>query len=181
MTGEIRREKILECIKNSHAPLSGTELAKRFTVSRQVIVQDIALLRVANNDILSTNRGYLLNTPNVMQRVFQVLHRKEDIVDELYTIVDLGGKVVDVFVDHKVYGKISVVLIIRSRKDVDAFMEAIHAGQAAPLMDMTSGYHYHTVEAESEMILDAIEKMLKDKDYLVEDIVTSSMPKCPVT
>lgn len=169
MNGEMRRQKILESIKSSPQPLSGAELAKQFQVSRQVIVQDIALLRVARHDIVSTNRGYILNGPQTWQRVFKVLHGEEDIVDELNTIVDQGGKVVDVFVNHKIYGKLRAEMQIRSRRDVEEFMKDIHSGKSAPLMNTTSGYHYHTVEAEVENVLNLVENALKEKNYLVEE------------
>jgi len=168
MTGEIRRQEILECMRSSLHPLSGTELAKQFHVSRQVIVQDIALLRVANHDIISTNRGYMLNTPKVPRRIFKVLHNEADIGDELCTIVDFGGKVVDVFVKHKIYGQVRAEMDIRSRRDVEEFMKELHSGKSSPLMNITSGYHYHTIEAESEKVLDFVENALKAKNYLVE-------------
>ena len=61
MNGEERREKLVELLKNTESPLSGTRLSRLLHVSRQVIVNDIALLRAANVDILSTNKGYLLS------------------------------------------------------------------------------------------------------------------------
>lgn len=167
MTGDIRRPEILECIRKSRHPLSGTELAKQFKVSRQVIVQDVALLRVAGHDIVSTNRGYLLQMPQAHQRIFKIFHGESEIVDELYTIVDIGGKVIDVFVNHKVYGQIRADMKIHSRRDVTAFMEEIRSGKSSPLMNTTSGYHYHTVEAESREVLDLVESALKEKGYLV--------------
>ena len=60
MNAEKRRENILKLLAESDSPLSGTDLAKCLAVSRQVIVQDIALLRAVNKNILSTNKGYLL-------------------------------------------------------------------------------------------------------------------------
>jgi len=149
-------------------PLSGTELAQQFHVSRQVIVQDIALLRAAHHDIVSTNRGYLLNNPKCIRRIFKTRHDNDEIVDELQSIVDAGGKVTDVFVNHKVYGQIRADMAIRSRKDIDKFMQDICSGKSTPLLNVTAGYHYHTVEAESEETLDYIEKILREKKYLVE-------------
>ena len=61
--GDIRREKIIEIMSNQKEPVSGSDLAKKFSVSRQVIVQDIALLRATNKNILSTNKGYFLYNP----------------------------------------------------------------------------------------------------------------------
>ena len=58
MTGSRRREEIVSKIKSSEVPVPGKELAKVYDVSRQVIVQDIALIRAAGYDIISTNRIY---------------------------------------------------------------------------------------------------------------------------
>jgi len=167
MTSEIRRKEILKCMNNCSHPLSGTELANQFQVSRQVIVQDIALLRAASHDIISTNRGYLLNAPSLTQRVFKVRHTTNQIQDELYSIVDSGGNIKDVFVNHKVYGQLRADLSIHSRRDVDDFMDDIRSGKSSPLSTVTAGYHYHTVEAESENALDYIENTLLKKGYLV--------------
>lgn len=168
MNGEQRRQEILAQIKQSTEPVSGTELAKCYQVSRQVIVQDIALLRVTHKNIVATNRGYMLNAPRVHSRIFKVFHRYDEIVDELYTVVDLGARVTDVFVNHKVYGQVKAKMSIRSRRDVEEFMEEIRAGKSTPLMNITSGYHYHTIEAETKKVLEIVEKALKEKGYLVE-------------
>ena len=97
MEGEARREKIMETLRREQGPVSGTELAARMGVSRQVIVQDIALLRVSYQNIISTNRGYLLYAEPAerrrCRRVVKVKHDREDIVRELDCIVDAGGSV----------------------------------------------------------------------------------------
>ena len=105
MTGTERRNQIVERIKKNDVPVSGTMLAKEFEVSRQVIVQDIALIRAAGYDIISTHRGYLLNEPISANRIFKVQHTDEQTEEELYSIVDLGGTVANVMVNHKVYGQ----------------------------------------------------------------------------
>ena len=51
MTGLDRREDVILQIQRSTCPLSGTKLAALYHVSRQVIVQDIALLRAAGYDL----------------------------------------------------------------------------------------------------------------------------------
>ncbi len=91
MTGEERRLEILNSIKMAKSPVSGAALANKYHVSRQVIVQDIALLRAANYEISSTNRGYVIHMPHKVTRVFSVFHTDEQIEDELNTIVDMGG------------------------------------------------------------------------------------------
>ncbi|MBO5278337.1 MAG: transcription repressor NadR [Lachnospiraceae bacterium] len=167
MTGEERRNQIVETIKNSTAPVAGVRLAEKYQVSRQVIVQDIALLRAAGYDILSTNRGYYIRQEKKMTRVFKVSHTDEEMEDELNTIVDLGGKVLDVYINHKVYGKIRAELNISSRRQVQEFLETIYSGKSSPLKNITSNYHYHTIEADSEKTFELIEQSLKEKNYLI--------------
>lgn len=82
--------------------------------------------------------------------------------------MDLGGIVLDVMVNHRVYGKMSAPLNIKNRRDVQLFMNNIRTGKSAPLMNVTSGYHFHHVSAEQEEILDEIEKALREKHYLAE-------------
>lgn len=168
MTGLERRQKIIRMIQESGTPVSGKELAKTCDVSRQVIVQDIALIRAAGYEIISTNRGYILNAPHTATRVFKVSHTDEQLEDELCAIVDLGGKVVDVIVNHRVYGRLEAPLGISSRKKVKEFIADIKSGKSSPLKNITSNYHYHTIEAENEETLDSIEEMLRAKKYLVE-------------
>lgn len=168
MTGEERREFIINKIKSSDRPISGTKLAELCDVSRQVVVQDIALIRASGCDIMSTNRGYIINEDKVHSRTFKVQHTEEQSEDEMNSIVDLGGKIVNVFVNHRVYGRMEADLNVSSRKKVKEFMYDIQNGKSSPLMRVTSNYHYHLIEAESEEILDEIENMLRDKGILVE-------------
>ena len=170
MEGERRREQLLLLLKQKKMPISGTDLAKQLGVSRQVIVQDIALLRAINKNILSTNKGYVLYEPELaggrVNRIFAVNHKKEQIRDELYTIVDCGGKVLDVVVEHDIYGQITVDLLLCNRLDVDEFVERIENSKSRPLHVLTDGEHWHTVEADMERVLDKIEEVLKEKGYL---------------
>lgn len=166
MTGKERREDILSTIKGMKQPISGTELAKKYDVSRQVIVQDMAILRAENYKIYSTNRGYLLENSLGVKKVFEVYHNDEEIEDELKTIVDLGGTIVDVFVEHQVYGSLRAELNINSRRKVEEFVKKIRSGEANPLKNLTFGNHFHTVEADNEETLNLIEKELKEKGYL---------------
>lgn len=170
MTGTERRDKIIEKIRFSEAPVSGGALAELCEVSRQVIVQDIALIRAAGVDILSTHRGYILNAPQAVSRTFKVWHTDERMEEELCSIVDFGGCVVNVMVNHRVYGRMKAELGIRSRRNVMEFLQDIRSGKSSPLKNITSGYHYHMVEADSEKTLDMIEEMLREKGFLVENI-----------
>lgn len=169
MNGYNRRQSLLNMIKTSSIPLSGSQLAAGLNVSRQVIVQDIALLRAADYDIISTNRGYLLNSRASARRIFHVRHRDEEIEEELNTIVDAGGKVIDVFVAHSVYGDLHAPLSIYSRNDIKKFINKLKSGEAAPLKNITNGNHFHTVDAYSEEILDDVGIALQEKGFLVTD------------
>lgn len=166
--GETRRLNIMRMLADSTGPLSGTELARAFGVSRQVIVQDIALIRAEGNDVISTNRGYIFTAPHTVSRIFKVHHTDADLENELCGIVDLGGKVINVMVNHRIYGHIEAELNISSRRQVENFMEDIRSGKSSPLKNITSDYHYHKVEAESEEILDMIQDMLKRRGFLIE-------------
>ncbi|HAF59936.1 MAG TPA: transcription repressor NadR [Bacillota bacterium] len=167
MKGDLRRKEIIKLLEESQEPLSGTALASHFKVSRQVIVQDITLLRAAGNKILSTYRGYVLEKEDSPSRIIKVRHDDNQIADELYTIVDAGGKVLDVFVNHEIYGELRVELMLASRKDVDTFTAQLKAGKISPLKHLTDDYHYHTVAGDSEETLDYIEEQLKKKGYLM--------------
>lgn len=170
MDGQTRRKEILKCIADSEKPVSGTKLAEMFQVSRQVIVQDIALLRAADCEIISTNRGYVCSGKSKAERVLYAYHTDDKMEEELNIVVDCGGTVEDVFVRHKVYGELRAVLNIRSRMQVRQFLENIKNGKSKPLTDITSGYHYHTITAESEEVLDMIESALKQAGICGESI-----------
>ncbi len=170
MEGNKRREKLIELLTTSKEPMSGSELAKALGVSRQVIVQDIALIRATNKNILSTNKGYLLyvQEPTKFNRCFLVKHSTEQIEEELCAIVDNGGKVLDVIVMHDIYGQIQTDLVLKNRQDVYEFVKKVEEKKMTPLKELTDGVHLHTVEADSEAILDRIEKVLYEKKFLLK-------------
>lgn len=170
MKADDRRKEIVNLLLSERSPISGGELSKRFGVSRQIIVQDILLLKAAGFEILSTHHGYVIHQTPLAERVFKVRHTTEQTEDELNLIVDLGGTVVDVFVWHKVYGKVEAKLNIFSRLHVRQFIEGVRSGKSTELMNITGGYHYHTIRAESEEILDQIGKALDDRKYIVPEI-----------
>lgn len=166
MTGKERRANIIDYLRESEFPLSGSQLAKLLNISRQLIVQDMALLRAEHHDILSTNNGYLLQSMQKPQRIFHVIHKDDSMLDELYTIVDLGGSIIDVHVLHRVYGNLSVPLNIKSRKDAKKLVEDIASGTCTPLKNLTQDEHFHIVEAGSSEDLDLIENELRQKGYI---------------
>lgn len=170
LTGPERRKLLLLMMRQSRAPICGSALGKETGVSRQVVVQDIALLRMQGHPIMSTTKGYYLedSSQNQYVRTVKVCHTNAQVEDELNTIVDFGGAVLDVMVNHRAYGKMVAPLNVKSRKDVQAFVDNIKSGKSMPLLNVTSGYHFHTISADSETILDDIEDMLRQKGYLAE-------------
>ena len=170
MKAQERRTAIANLLLSENRAVSGGELSEVFGVSRQIIVQDITVLRSAGYDILSTHSGYVMQDSPLKERVFKVYHTTAQTEDELNLIVDLGGTVVNIFVWHKVYGRVMANLNIFSRLHVKQFIEGVRTGKSTELMNITGGYHYHTVRAESEAVLDKIEKALAERGYIVPEI-----------
>ncbi len=170
MDGEGRRKELLNILIGANGPVSGDKLAAMLGVSRQVIVQDIALLRASDKMILSTNRGYLIYPMGFesVSRIFQVSHTTDEIRDELNIIVDSGGFVKNVMVDHDVYGVIQADLSLASRRDVEHFVKRVEESQAIPLKALGGDVHSHTVLADSNEVLDEIEDALRVKGYLIK-------------
>ncbi len=166
--GDKRRKNIVLQLKRASAPLSGQLLGKMCGVSRQIIVQDIAILRKEGYNILSTTRGYCFDVTKRVSRTVKVRHTNEETENELLTIVELGGKVLNVSVNHRIYGKLTAALNIQTLEDVQIFMKNIREGKSTPLMNITSGYHFHCIEADSVDTLDKIETALRENHYLTE-------------
>ena len=166
LTGAERRKKLIELLREQDAPLSGSTLGRVTGVSRQVVVQDVALLRTEGYPILSTNWGYHLAEPTSVTRLVKACHSNEETEEELNIIVDLGGCVEDVVVNHRAYGMVTARLGIKSRRDVQLLMERMRTGKSTPLMNITGGYHFHHISADREEILDEIEAALRDRGFL---------------
>ncbi len=172
LDGKERRNRIVELLCTSRVPLSGTELSKIFGVSRQVIVQDIALLRARNREIISTNKGYVLFNSlddDSVQTVVMVKHNSEEVYDEFETILELGGRILNVSIDHDYYGQIQIDLVINDLSDAKEFIQKMKESNSQPLKCLTGDIHYHTIAAPSEKILEIIRKELKEKGYLIEE------------
>jgi len=170
MKAQERRKSIINLLLSEDRPIPGGELSEKCGVSRQIIVQDISVLKGQGFDILSTHNGYILQKSPFKERVFKLRHTTEETEDELNIIVDLGGTVADVFVWHKVHGKLTAPPNIFSRLQVKQFMEGVRTGKSTELMNITGGYHYHTVRAEKEEFLDRIEAALDSKGFIVPEI-----------
>lgn len=166
----MRREDLLEALEAAGEPLAGGHLAQQFGVSRQVIVQNIALLRAEGHAIDATTRGYrLARSAAGVRDAFGVKHGPEATERELNTLVDLGIAVIDVVVYHPIYGELHGGLDLHSRRDVAQFMQRVRAERTTLLSSLTFGRHVHTVEAKDHQTLSAGRRALAELGILHED------------
>jgi len=169
MDGNERRKEIISYLGQSTAPINGTELAKHFGVSRQVIVQDMALLRAENKEILSTNKGYLLYRRPDQQSgctgIIAVQHTQEQTLEEMLILLEYGGRMLDVFVDHDLYGQIRADLVINTKEDALEFCEKMAHSKSRPLKELTGDCHYHTIWVPSPKVLKLIRQELTAKGF----------------
>ena len=158
-----RRTEILKLLQQEEKPVAARAMASQFGVSRQVIVQDMAVIRASTPGILSTTRGYVLQQDKdiACTREFKVRHGQEQAAEELNLIVDCGGRICNISISHRVYGSVTAEMDIRSRQDVNEFVQAINSSHSSVLSSATSGYHYHLIEASSQERLDLIGEQLK--------------------
>lgn len=165
-----RRAALSDYLSQAAGPVSASVLAARFSVSRQIIVGDIALLRAGGLDIAATPRGYLLPRPTPgLTRQLACVHRPEDMGRELELMVDNGCTVLDVIVEHPVYGQLTGQLQISSRYDVQQFLARVQAHDAAPLSMLTGGIHLHTLRCPDEAAYDRAYAALKAAGLLLDD------------
>lgn len=169
MNAETRRRNIVEHLSRSTAPVSATVLAGLFSVSRQVIVGDIALLRAAGEEIIATPRGYVLSKEHAgIIRTVAVKHTVSQTEQELCIFVDNGCTVEDVIIEHNIYGQMVGQLQISSRYDVSQFMERLEAGNASVLSSLTAGIHLHTLRCPDEAAFLRACQALRDAGILLE-------------
>jgi uncharacterized protein len=170
--GDERRALILQLLKDSPVPLTGSELASRTNVSRQVIVGDITLLKAKDEPIIATSQGYLYFKQNTgaptFERTIACRHTPDDTVKELNLLVDHGVLVKDVKVDHAVYGDLTASIMVSNRQEVKQFMDNILTTKASLLSELTGGIHLHTIAAPTVQTLDKAEEALKEAGFLIE-------------
>ena len=171
MVGKERRNRIVKTLQTADQPLTGTELARQLGISRQVIVGDMAILRAAGIEIYATPRGYVIPAAKEEASITAKLacsHDKDGMAEELEIIIDHGGKVLDVIVEHSVYGEIKANLMLSSRRDLNDFLAQLTASGAEPLSVITGGTHLHTVKVPSEKVLADIQATLRERGILLD-------------
>ena len=165
-----RKEELLKMLESSDEYLTAASLATKFGVTRQVIVSDVALLRANGHKIIATQRGYALEKPeHTIPKNIKVIgcrHKLEDVTNEFYSIVDNGGKILNVMIEHPLYGEIAVTLNIASRYDADEFVNKAIKLQANQLCDLTEGFHFHTIQVPSEAAFERIKNTLSELNIL---------------
>ena len=150
-------------------PLPAGELAARFGVSRQVIVQDVAVLRAAGQPVIATSRGYIVQSAGGHQALIAVRHGPEAVATELYALVDAGVRVLDVVVEHPLYGELRGSLFLASRADVDEWLARAQGCGAHLLSEVTNGHHFHTLESDRPAAIERARARLRQLNILVED------------
>ena len=170
MNNEQRRIEILNTLQKSNLPISANEFSKEYSVTRQIIVADIALLRASGYPIRAEHKGYVLEKveKNELSKKIVVKHGAKEVTDELYAVVDNGGRVIDVIIEHSIYGKISAELNLSSRYDIDMFVKKISDEGITPLSLLTDGLHIHTIAVKDITAYERIIDKLKDLKVLVE-------------
>lgn len=160
---------MLDAIRHQKKPVSASSLASKFNVSRQVIVGDVALLRARGNEIISTARGYIIPNFGEAHRFLGKVvcqHSPDDTKHELYLIVDLEAVIVNIIVEHGVYGEITGSLNISSRKDVDDFINKVKSAEVKLLSELTMGIHLHTIACRDKAHFEEVSEVLKANGYL---------------
>lgn len=170
MEANKRREAVAALLHHSIAPVSATALARQFFVSRQIIVGDIALLRARGENISATPRGYLIpRDGDGLVRTLACRHAGEDLERELNLMVDQGCTVIDVAIEHPVYGLITGGLHLSSRYDVGEFIRRVREENATPLSALTGGTHLHTLRCPDEAGFGRVCAALDAAGFLVTD------------
>ena len=169
MEAQMRREGIARRLEQADGPVSATALAKEFSVSRQIIVGDVALLRASGLDIAATPRGYVLPAGvGGLRFTVATSHTSEQMEEELNAIVDQGGTVLDVIVEHPIYGQLTAPLRLSSRYEIRQFIERCAESSAAPLSLLTDGVHLHTVACQDSACEERVRTALRELGILLE-------------
>jgi len=171
MNSKKRRDSIRELLRKANEPLKGKSLAEMLSVTRQVIVKDIAIIRAEGLNVIATPEGYMIPNDNTsrVKKVIAVNHQRNMMEDELKTIVKYGGTIEDVIVEHPLYGEIKGMLMIKNLFDLERFIEKFADYGAEPLSTLTNGIHLHTISADNIEIMNKIVSELSSKGYLAEE------------
>lgn len=173
LTGDERRELLLSILKDSNSPITGSTLAQKTKVSRQIIVGDITLLKARNEPIIATSQGYIyMKIPasnDLIEKTIVCFHQRDKTEKELNLIVENGVTVKDVKVEHPVYGDLVASIMVSNKQEVQAFLNKLKITNASLLTDLTSGIHSHTLSAPTEAAIEKAESALRRAGILMEE------------
>lgn len=166
-----RRDNILKLLLESTEPIKGSHMAKEYSVTRQIIVKDIAILRAEGKNIIATPDGYIINkNDNKVKAIIAVTHSEDEMFDEMSIVIKYGGIIEDVVVEHPLYGEIRGMLMIKNYNELNKFIQKYKNQRAKLLSVLTNGVHIHTIAAESQENIDLILSELKQLNFIVSDL-----------
>jgi len=166
-----RRDNIINLLLEANEPMKGNVIAKKYSVTRQVIVKDIAILRAKGKNIIATPDGYIVNkNENKVKSIIAVTHNEEEMFDEMGIIIKYGGTIEDVIVEHPLYGEITAMLMIKNYNELNKFVQKYQEQRARLLSVLTNGVHLHTISAENEDDINLIISELKKRNFIVLDL-----------
>ena len=166
-----RRENIIKLLLESNEPIKGSVIARKYLVTRQVIVKDIAILRAKGENIIATPDGYIINKKeNKVKAIIAVTHNEEEMFNEMSIVIKYGGTIEDVIVEHPLYGEIAAMLMIKNYNEFNKFVQKRQDQKAKLLSVLTNGVHLHTISAESEDDINLIISELKKHNFIVSDL-----------
>jgi len=166
-----RRENIIKLLLESNEPIKGSVIAKKYSVTRQVIVKDIAILRAKGKNIIATPDGYMINkNENKVKAIIAVTHNEEEMFNEMSIVIKYGGTIEDVIVEHPLYGQMAGMLMIKNYNELNKFVEKYQEQRARLLSVLTNGVHLHTISAENQDDINLIISELKKYNFIVSDL-----------
>ena len=170
MDAQERRQHIARRLDGAQGPVNATTLARECSVSRQIIVGDIALLRAGGLDIAATPRGYMVQrSPAGLVRRVAVRHDGQAMEAELNAMVDQGCTVLDVIVEHPIYGQLTGPLQLSNRYQVGQFIQRCRDQAAAPLSLLTEGIHLHTISCPDQAAYERVCRALEELGVLLKE------------
>ena len=166
-----RRNNIFKLLLESSEPLKGSVIAQKYSVTRQVIVKDIAILRAEGKNIIATPDGYIINkNEHKVKVIIAVTHAEEEMFDEMNIVIKYGGIIEDVIVEHPLYGEITGMLMIKNYNELNKFIKKYQEQRAKLLSVLTNGVHLHTIAAENEDNINLIIAELRKCNFIVSDL-----------
>jgi uncharacterized protein len=166
-----RRDNIVNLLLESNEPIKGDVIAKKYSVTRQVIVKDIAILRAKGKNIIATQDGYIINkNKNKVKAIIAVTHSEEEMFDEMSIVIKYGGIIEDVIVEHPLYGEITAMLMVKNYNELNKFVQKYEEQRARLLSVLTNGVHLHTISADNKEDINLIISELKKCNFIVSDL-----------